>query len=83
MLIEPKKTLDITGFKETGVELMKAIENAVGDTQRVLITELPNQLAMTRGQFNELMELSGMPEMLDSKDRMYITKHNVMEVTIK
>lgn len=77
------RILDITDFKEKGIELMTAIENAVGDTQRVIITPLPDELLMTQDQFDELMRLSGLHEMEGTEDRMFITKFNVMEVRVK
>ena len=77
------KVLDITLFRETGKELSDAIELAVSDTQRVLIQELPSEILMTQAQFRELSDLAKLPKMYDSKDRLYQTSKNVMEVKVK
>lgn len=81
--------LDITDFKETGVELNKAITQAVKDTQRVLVHALPDRLQMTQTQYNIL---SGNPEMQPMVNEfgentqefyLYQTPMNVMEVEVK
>lgn len=77
------KTLDITEFREKGRELFEAIEKAVGDTQRVLIQDLPNEILMTNTQFDDLNSLSGFTQMYKSKDRLFQTRYNVMEVRVK
>ena len=77
-------TLDIRSMREKGRALHTAIENAVGGTQKVLIRPLPSLLVMTRDQYNDLLLLSGqMIEMENSTDRIYMTKHNVMEVIVR
>lgn len=75
--------LDITDLKETGVELMQAIHDAVKDTQSVIITTLPNVLIMTSAQFESLDPYGEIVSTYRSKDRVYITPLNAMDVVIK
>lgn len=82
-MFEIHNTLDITDFKEQGVELAKAIENAVKDTQRVVIRELPNELLMTQAQFDDLQKVTGTFESYIPDYYMFKTKLNVMEVRVK
>lgn len=92
MFIDPNPVkLDISHWKQKGLELHKAIEGAVGDTQAWLFTTLPNQLHMTQEQFLDLEKTSNMQEMHDfdefgritsSTDRLYMTKYNVMECKV-
>lgn len=71
-------TLDIRDFKETN---LTAITNAVKDTQRYIIHELPNQIIMTKKQYQVLQHD---PDMLhNEKDHLYITPLNVMEVVVQ
>lgn len=77
------KTIDATDFKETGVKLMEAIEKAVGDTQRLIIQPLPDQLQLTPAQYDELSTLAGFIPTADRKKRIYLTKYNAMEVEVK
>lgn len=80
------KTLDVTSFKETGLDLVTAIEIAFEDTQRLLIQPYPSVLKLTKPQFDDLMRLSSTPieSMYGSeKDRLYRTKGGyVMEVEV-
>lgn len=90
--MDPVK-LDIRDFKQTTrQELHDAIEEAVGEfASSAFQVELPSVLVMTKDQFDILksdMEKSYMPpvlegaELREATDRIYMTKHNVMEVDI-
>lgn len=75
--------LDIRGFKESTLETLNAaIQLAVKDTQRVLIRELPNQIKMTPAQYDLLQSDSDLKGDYDTKDKLYRTPMNVMEVVI-
>lgn len=78
------QTIDITNWKEKTLEtLSKAIENAVWDTQRIVIRELPNKLIMTPAQYDILQEDPMMQKFYKSNEHVYVTKHNAMDVIIK
>ena len=77
------KPLDITGINKTGEELRQAILDGVKDTQGALMMELPDQLIMTREQFNELQPDPELQQMYQSKDFLYHTPLNAMEVWVK
>lgn len=75
--------LDIRQFKENTLETLNAaIQLAVKDTQRVLIRELPNQIKMTPAQYDLLQSDSDLKGDYDTKDKLYRTPMNVMEVVI-
>ena len=83
MLLNPN-VLDITEFTEKGIDLQVAIQNAVQETQRVIIRELPNVIRMTQAQYDNLIPYDDMSEMFGSQGfYMYRTPLNVMEVEIK
>lgn len=78
------KTLDITGFKEKGKQLHDAIVAAVKDTQRIIITDLPDEILMTQTQFDNLQKTRGMMESTYIEDfYLYNTDLNIMEVRVK
>jgi len=77
------KPIDISGITKTGDELKQEILNAVKDTQGVLMMELPDQLIMTKEQFEELQPDPDMQQMYESKDFLFYTPLNVMEVWVK
>lgn len=84
--------LDIRSFKvkgktkeERATALAKEIEEAVKDTQRVIIRALPDKIIMSRTQYNLL---SGQSELTtqeyDGQEfYLYRTKRNIMEVIIE
>lgn len=78
------KPLDIRDWKEKGNELKKAITQAVKDTQRVLITTLPDRIIMSKKQYKDL---TGSPELMQTANgqehSLYRTLYNVMEVQVK
>jgi hypothetical protein len=76
------KTLDIRQFKQTGKQLMTEIEEAVADSQRVIIQQLYDELLMTQAQFNNLQATGGTFESYVPDFYLYRTKHNVMEVRV-
>ena len=80
--MQEKRVLDITTFKEKGAELHTAIENAVKSTQQFVVQPLPDWLLMKQSQFKDLARLHNMGDMFDSEERMYITKHNIMQIEI-
>lgn len=75
------KVLDITPLRETGEELVRAIYNAVRDTQVPIMTQLPNILLMTAAQYKDLDH--HMINAYKSKDRVYMTPLNAMDVVVK
>lgn len=77
--------LDVTLYKQKGVELAKEIEQAVRATQSLIIRPLPSQLVVTLDQYKDLMVISGLIHLIGDDDtgRLYKTKYNVMEVYIK
>lgn len=77
------KTLDITEFKQTGEDLKREIANAVESTQSVLIQELPSEILMTAEQFKALSDDPDMLPMQGTTGKIWLTKHNVMEITVK
>lgn len=93
------KQLDITDLKETGLDLVKAINNAVAEweTSTKILKPLPGELLMTPTQYKDLMALSYLDPMQEDKwdfttgeavlvpsdDRMFATEKNVMEVRVK
>ena len=80
--MQPRNTLDITSFKEKGTELHTAIENAVKSTQQYVIQPLPDWIKMRKSQFQDLAKLHNMGDMFNSEERMYITKHNIMQIEV-
>ena len=76
-------TLDITNLKETGADLIAAILQGVKDTQRTIIQDLPNELLITKAQFNMLQTQPEMYDMFASGEYFYRTPRNVMEVVVK
>lgn len=83
-------SLDITDWKQKGLELKKEILNAVKDTQRAVIRAYPNKLKMTLKQYKDLMNR---PEMISQEhdgQEFYLYRTiskgktlNVMEVEIE
>jgi hypothetical protein len=78
-----KNELDITELREHGVALHEAICNAVKDTQGLILAPLPDVLVMTARQYEELDPLGGMASAYQSKDRIYMTPMNAMDVVVK
>lgn len=81
---EKAYSLDITGLKQRGVELSKAVQEAVRSTQMVIVRAYPNKIVMTRKQYNDLTKR---PELLSNNYAgqefyLYRTKYNIMEVEI-
>lgn len=82
---EKPYSLNITDFKEKGKELATAVENAVKDTQSVIVRSYPNKLIMTLNQYNDL---TGKPGLLREEYEgqeffLYRTPYNIMEVEIE
>lgn len=76
-------TIDIRDWKQTGAELKAAIEQAVKDTQSVIIRELPHIIVMTGMQYDDLQDDPEMRGFWTDQSRVYSTQYNVMEVVIK
>lgn len=76
-------TLDITDWKEKGIDLKRAIGRAVEETQTGFLRPLPSILKMTTDQYDMLQHDPDMQQMYQSKDHLYVTPWNVMEVLIK
>jgi 2-oxo-4-hydroxy-4-carboxy--5-ureidoimidazoline (OHCU) decarboxylase len=83
---EKAYALDIRDYKQkTGDTLAKAIEQAVKDTQSVVVRAYPDRLVLTQKQYNLLARK---PEMhtieAEGQDYyLYRTKYNIMELEIK
>lgn len=86
---EKAYSLDIRDFKETGEKLKEAINNAVKDTQRVIVRAMPDKLIMTPKQYDDL---STRPEFIKQQDSildvgqefwLYRTPYNIMEVVVE
>jgi len=78
-----RNELDVSDLRERGEELKQAIFNAVKDTQGIIMSPLPNVLIMTAEQY---MDQDPNPEMMPaykSKDRLFITPLNAMDVVVK
>lgn len=81
-------TLDITGWKQRGVSLRKAIIETVKDTQSVIVRSYPDKIIMTQAQYKML---SGTPDVIpgshdpsfEQEFYLYHTPHNLMEIIIK
>lgn len=78
-----KNTLDITSLTERGEALKQAIFNAVKDTQAIIMAPLPNELIMTAAQYEDQDPLGDMAQAYKSKDRVYITPLNAMDIVVK
>lgn len=75
--------LDITGVKKLGLELKEEIANMVKETQSVIVRPYPSFITMTVAQYKSLQHDPEMREMYQSKDHMFATPYNVMEVIVK
>ena len=75
--------LDITGFKEQGQALKDIILSQVKDRQKTIIQPHYDVLLMTTKQYDMLQGDPELKQMYQSKDHLYYTPHNVMEVQIK
>jgi len=75
--------LDISGFKEKDQELKKVILEQVKDRQKTIIQPHYDVLLMTTKQYDMLQGDPELRQMYQSKDHMYYTPYNVMEVQIK
>lgn len=86
-------TLDISSLPETvkGEALRLAIFNAVKDTQSVVVQQLPNELVMTKAQFDNLnpygdMRYFGTDDEINPykpKDYVWVTPMNAMDIVVK
>lgn len=74
--------LDVTDCKLKGTALQVEIVNRVKDTQRLLMSPLPDILILSRDQYEDLEHDASMLSTQDSKDRLYNTGLNVMEIKI-
>lgn len=80
------QTLNITDLKQTGQELMNAIEGEFNATQSLIVQPYPHEIIMRRDQYNDLMSQAGvMIEYMygNEEDRLYKTADGyVMEVKV-
>lgn len=76
----PAIELDMRGVPEFGRELKDTILRSVEHTQKFIVQELPNWLILSHKQFVSLLDYT--QEMYQTKDRMFITPLNVMEVDV-
>lgn len=78
------RKLDISEFpQKSGQSLHTAIIQAVKDTQRLVIQELPSELHMSRDQFDILQTNPELQGLYDSKEFIYYTPEAIMEVRVK
>lgn len=75
--------LDIRDFPQKGEALKEEITKAVASTQSVIIRTLPNKLVMTRAQYESLEHDPDLKSFEGTVDRVFVTKHNAMDVVIK
>ncbi len=84
LALEKPSVLDITSYGEkTAKELSKAIENAVKDTQAVIVRALPYKIVMKQDQYKLLAGKLLKQEYEGQEFYLYRTKQNVMEIEIK
>lgn len=76
------KTLDITHFTQRGQELRDEIENAVADSQRVIVQQHYDEIQMTQDQFDSLQAIGGTFQSYIPDYYIYKTKLSVMEVKV-
>lgn len=84
-IVRPKRTtrgleLDVRVVPLLGSDLREVIINSVDHTQKFVVTDLPNWLIVSHKQFVSLLDYT--QEMHDTKDRMFLTPLNVMEVEV-
>jgi hypothetical protein len=75
--------LDMTDCRLKGDELKLEIVNRVKSTQAYIIRPYPDRLIITKDQYQMLQSDPEMQHTWDSKDHLYRTPHNVMELVIK
>lgn len=76
----PSIELDMRSVPLVGRELKEVIFESVAHTQRFIVQELPNWLILSHKQFVSLLDYT--QEMHNTKDRIFITPLNVMEVDV-
>lgn len=76
----PSIELDVRGVPLVGDELKRVILDSVAHTQKFIVQELPNWLILSHKQFVSLQD--DLQEMYQTKDRMFLTPLNVMEVDV-
>lgn len=82
-MIDLSSPLDITNFRQKGIELKNAIDNEIKSIAKSkILIDLPSKLQMTQDQFDDLNRLNHLPTMYHTEDRMYVTKWNCMEVRV-
>ncbi len=72
--------MDVRDVKLFGADLQRHINEQVRDSQTIIITELPAWLNVSHKQFVSLLDYTS--EMHDTRDRMFLTPYNVMEVVV-
>jgi hypothetical protein len=75
--------LNITDCPLKGKALRQEIVDRVKATQSVIIRTLPDLLILTKEQYKDLEHDPQMIDMHQSKERIYATQYNVMELSIK
>jgi hypothetical protein len=82
-MIDLSSPLDITNWKDKGLDLKLRIDKEVKSIAKSkILVDLPSKLQMTQDQFDDLNRLNHLPTMYHTEDRMYVTKYNVMEVRV-
>ncbi len=72
-----KVTLDVTDSKKLGRELVDEIYQRVKETQKYIMTTLPNELVITTDQFDTINNGDS-----NKKGRLFHTPMNVMDVKV-
>jgi hypothetical protein len=87
-------SLDVTNFPEQGDELVKAVEKHIAGTQRWIVHDLPNEIHITRAQFESMMKAKNGTSYMSAvtnpelkvgavkKAYIFFTPHNAMDVVI-
>lgn len=89
------KVLDATGLDGEGKHLIQAISDKVKRTQLFIIQDLPNELHITRKQFDSMMNVKNSVSYMSSvespdnlfsstvkKAYIFYTPHNAMDVIV-
>lgn len=86
---EKAPRLDITAWKEKKQALAKAIDDAVRDTQSIVVRAYPDRILMTKEQYADLSKSNTILEFYDEYGEimqdafLYRTPYNIMEVEVK
>lgn len=87
--------LDMTHSSNRGKELVDEIVKVVGDSQAFILTPLPDELVLSPEQYTSVLPYEDYVQPMadysmfleqiteQSKEKLFYTPHNVMEVRVK